>query len=226
MLQLRPYQQAAKAAVNHHLQTRSDNPLVVIPTGGGTTPVIASICEDALHERDCRVLIVGPSYNQAIQFYKKLHALWPNPAGDDDRKNNARASKLVVANIETVKLPASNGAAYDFVILVDVHLMRQEYDRAYKQLVANALAANSNAKVVGFAAMPYYVKTGPVYTAEPLCSPDGYLNHVCFEIGVRELIDAGVLTPVVTKAAVHQVETETLPLLGGDFDTGEAGRVN
>ena len=47
MLKLRPYQEAAKAAVYEHIRTRDDNPCVVIPTGGGKTPVIASTCKDA-----------------------------------------------------------------------------------------------------------------------------------------------------------------------------------
>jgi DNA repair protein RadD len=48
MLTLRPYQEAAKHAVYDHLQSRDDNPCVVIPTAGGKTPVIATICKDAV----------------------------------------------------------------------------------------------------------------------------------------------------------------------------------
>ena len=107
MIKLRPYQQAAKSAVYHHLQTRSDNPLVVIPTGGGTTPVIASICEDALRERDCRMLIVGPSYDRGEQFFKKLDALGRSRMGKPTGRITNERSKLVVANIETVEQRAS-----------------------------------------------------------------------------------------------------------------------
>lgn len=45
---LRPYQHEAKHAVYEHLRTRDDNPCVVIPTAGGKTPVMASICKDAV----------------------------------------------------------------------------------------------------------------------------------------------------------------------------------
>ena len=41
MLTLRPYQEEAVASVYEHLRTRDDNPCVVIPTGGGKTPVMA-----------------------------------------------------------------------------------------------------------------------------------------------------------------------------------------
>jgi superfamily II DNA or RNA helicase len=39
MLTLRPYQEEAVASVYEHLRTRDDNPCVMIPTGGGKTPV-------------------------------------------------------------------------------------------------------------------------------------------------------------------------------------------
>ena len=42
-MNLRPYQSESIAAVYEHLRTRDDNPCVVIPTGGGKTPVIATI---------------------------------------------------------------------------------------------------------------------------------------------------------------------------------------
>ena len=51
MLTLRPYQEEAKAAVYDHLRNRDDNPAVVIPTAGGKTPVMASICKDAVGMR-------------------------------------------------------------------------------------------------------------------------------------------------------------------------------
>ena len=48
MIQLRPYQQEAVRAVYEHLRARDDNPCVVIPTAGGKTPVLATICKDAV----------------------------------------------------------------------------------------------------------------------------------------------------------------------------------
>src|SRR5262249_6747948 len=59
MLTLRPYQQDAVAAVYAHLRDRDDNPCVVIPTGGGKTPVMATICKDSVLHWNGRVLIVA-----------------------------------------------------------------------------------------------------------------------------------------------------------------------
>ena len=58
-MQLRPYQREAVDRVYAHLRERDDNPCVVIPTGGGKTPVIATICRDAVELWNGRVLILA-----------------------------------------------------------------------------------------------------------------------------------------------------------------------
>jgi DNA repair protein RadD len=44
MITLRPYQEDVKTAVYDHLRSRDDNPCAVVPTAGGKTPIMASIC--------------------------------------------------------------------------------------------------------------------------------------------------------------------------------------
>ena len=58
-MQLRPYQQAAVDAVYNHLRDRDDNPCVVIPTAGGKTPCMATICKDAVTLWQGRVLVLA-----------------------------------------------------------------------------------------------------------------------------------------------------------------------
>lgn len=56
---LRSYQQEAVDAVYEHLRSRDDNPCVVIPTGGGKTPCMATICHDAVKRWNGRVLVLA-----------------------------------------------------------------------------------------------------------------------------------------------------------------------
>ena len=56
---LRPYQAEAVAAVYAHLRSRDDNPVVVIPTGGGKTPVMAQLCRDAVMRWGGRVIVLA-----------------------------------------------------------------------------------------------------------------------------------------------------------------------
>ena len=75
---LRPYQQEAVDAVYDHLRSRDDNPCVVIPTAGGKTPVMATICRDAVTQWDGRVLILAHVKELLEQAVEKLHAMAPD----------------------------------------------------------------------------------------------------------------------------------------------------
>ena len=79
MITLRPYQEAAVQAVYRHLASRDDNPCVVIPTGGGKSPVLAMMCADVVHRWNGRVLVlthvkelVDQNATQAARFLSPL----------------------------------------------------------------------------------------------------------------------------------------------------------
>src|SRR5690349_7377024 len=76
MLTLRPYQQEAIDAAYHHIRVRDDNPCVVIPTAGGKTPIIATICRDAV-AWEGRVLILAHVKELLEQSADKLRLVCP-----------------------------------------------------------------------------------------------------------------------------------------------------
>jgi DNA repair protein RadD len=55
----------------------------------------------------------------------------------------------------------------------------------------------------------------------PICTPDGILNAICYEIGVRELIVQGYLCPLHTKAGSQKPDTDSLHVRGGEYVAGE-----
>ena len=81
-MKLRPYQQQAVEAVYRHLRERDDNPVVVIPTAGGKTPILATICRDAIERWDGRVLVVSHVKELLEQAVDKLKHVAPDlPVG-------------------------------------------------------------------------------------------------------------------------------------------------
>jgi DNA repair protein RadD len=222
MIQLRPYQEAAKAAVYEHLRTRDDNPCAVIPTGGGKTPVIASICKDAVGLWGGRVLVLAHVKELLQQAADKLAAVCPEvPFGVYSaglRRRDTRAP-VIVAGIQSVYRRACELDAFDLVVIDEAHLIPPEGDGMYRQFLADARAVNPRLRLVGFTATPFRLRTGPI------CTPEGYLNAVCFEVGVRELIRDGYLCPLVTRAAAAAVDTGGLPVHAGEFVAGDAERL-
>jgi DNA repair protein RadD len=78
MLKLRPYQREAVEAVYRHLREHDDNPVVVLPTGSGKTPVMATICHDAVTLWSGRVLVLAQVKELLEQTAGTLNRLDPD----------------------------------------------------------------------------------------------------------------------------------------------------
>jgi len=218
MLILRPYQQEAVAAVYAHLRARDDNPCVVIPTGGGKTPVMATICKDAALTWGGRVLIVAHVKELLEQSAEKLQLVCPEvkfgiySAGLNRRDTQA---PVIVAGIQSIFRRACELGPLDLILVDEAHMIPPEGEGMYQQFLAEARVVNPQVRVIGLTATPYRLKSGLI------CTPDHFLNHVCYEVGVRELIVQGYLSPLITKAGVARVDTSTVHLRGGEFVAAE-----
>lgn len=218
MLTLRPYQDQAKLAVYGHLRARDDNPCVVIPTAGGKTPVMASISKDAVGQWNGRVLILAHVKELLEQTADKLRAVCPEvefgvySAG---LKRRDTRNPVIVAGIQSVYRRACELDSFNLVMVDEAHLIPLEGDGMYRQFLADAKVINPHLRIIGFTATPFRMKTGPI------CTPDGFLNYVCFEVGVRELIRDGFLCPLVTKAGKTKADTSGLHARGGEFIADE-----
>jgi DNA repair protein RadD len=103
----------------------------------------------------------------------------------------------------------------DLVIVDESHLIPPDGEGMYRQFLADAKVVNPNLRVIGLTATPYRMKTGTI------CSNENILNEICYEIGVRELIVQGWLSPLRTKAGAANVDTSELHVRGGEFVAGE-----
>ncbi len=167
MMELRPYQHAVKAAVYEHLRTRDDNPCAVVPTAGGKTPIMASICKDAVGTWNGRVLILAHVKELLEQTADKLRTVCPEvkfgiySAG---LKRRDTANPVIVAGIQSVYKRACELDAFDLVMVDEAHLIPQEGDGMYRQFLADAKVLNPALRIIGFTATPFRLKTGPICT--------------------------------------------------------------
>ena len=174
MVVLRPYQEATKAAVYDHIRKRADNPCVVIPTGGGKTPVMASICKDAVTLWNGRVLILAHVKELLEQSADKLQAVCPElkfgiySAG---LKRRDTQQSVIVAGIQSVFRRACELDAFDLIIVDEAHMIPPEGDGMYQQFLAEARIVNPDVRIIGMTATPYRMKDGLI------CTPEHFLNH-------------------------------------------------
>lgn len=215
---LRPYQSDSVQAVYEHLRARDDNPCVVIPTGGGKTPVIATICRDAVTHWDGRVVILAHVKELLEQAADKLRHIAPDvPVGiySAGLKRKDLGYAVTIAGIQSIWKKACDLGKVDLILVDEAHMVPAEDDGMYRQFIADAKVVNPLVRIIGLTATPYRMKSGSI------CGAENILNHVCYEVGVRELIVQGFLSPLKTKAGLQKVSTDDLHIRAGEFVASE-----
>ncbi|VTS03345.1 DEAD/DEAH box helicase [Tuwongella immobilis] len=221
-MNLRDYQQHAVDAVYDHLRKRDDNPCVVIPTGGGKTPVIATLCRDAVTQWNGRVLVLAHVKELLQQTAEKLGSVCPDvPFGvfSAGLKRKDRNQPVLIAGIQSIYRFACDFEPFDLIIVDEAHLIPLEGDGMYRRFLADAKVVNPHLRVIGCTATPFRLKGGPI------CTPEGMLNHVCYEVGVRELIVRGFLCPLTSKAGRTKFDVSQVGIHKGEYCNDELEQV-
>ncbi len=157
MLVLRPYQEAAVAAVYEHLRMRNDNPVVVLPTGAGKSLVIAKLAYDAVCQWLGRVLVVTHVQELVEQNADKIRRASPElkvgvySAGL--RRRDTREA-VIVAGIQSIFRRACELDAFDLVIVDEAHTIPPDGDGMYRQFLDDAEVVNPAVRVIGLTATP------------------------------------------------------------------------
>ena len=213
-MQLRTYQQEAVDAVYNHMRTRDDNPCVVLPTGTGKSIVIARIVQDAVSRWNGRVLILAHVKELLEQNADKVRRLCPElkvgiySAG---LKSRDTSENVIVAGIQSVYDKACDLGAFDVVIVDEAHLIAPDGDGMYRTFLKDMAVINPSFRVVGLTATPFRMKGGLI------CQPENFLNAICYEAGLKEMIEQKYLSPLVSKAGRVEAKLEDLHIRGGEF---------
>ncbi|TWT80586.1 type I restriction enzyme EcoKI subunit R [Planctomycetes bacterium CA13] len=217
-MKLRSYQQAAVDAVYDHLRNRDDNPVAVLPTGAGKSLVLAKIASDAVQQWNGRVLILAHVKELLEQNADKVRRLYPDikvglySAGLKKRDTN---TPVLVAGIQSVYKRACDLDPFDLIIVDEAHLISKKGDGMYRQFLADCKVINPHVRVIGLTATPFRLDSGMI------CSPEHFLNQVCYEIGIKELIRDGYLSSLISKAGVNRADFGGLHLRAGEFVSEE-----
>ncbi|MDD4817430.1 MAG: DEAD/DEAH box helicase family protein [Victivallaceae bacterium] len=211
---LRPYQQAAVDAVYEHLRSKDNNPCVVIPTGGGKSLCLAQIAIDAVKNWNGRVIILAHVKELLEQNAGKIRALCPElkigifSAG---LKSRDTSEPVIVAGIQSVYDKACDLGAFDLIIVDEAHLIAPDGDGMYRTFLKDMAVINPRVRVIGLTATPYRLKGGLI------CQPGNILNEVCYEAGLKEMIQQGYLSPLVSRAGRAEANLDGLHVRGGEF---------
>lgn len=228
-MKLRYYQEEAKAAIYKFFKDFPDlNPVVVLPTGSGKTPLLAAVCDDIVNKRSkllhrkCRVLVVSHVKELLEQAYNKIKATARElnvglySAGLNSRDTD---SDIVVAGVQSVYSRAFELGAFDLVIVDEAHLVPPDGEGMYQTLINKLKISNPKVRLIGLTATPYRLKEGL------LCSMKGVFNAVCYEKNVKELIQEGFLCPLKSRLVQEGIDTSGLHIQRGEFVAEEVDQL-
>ena len=216
MLTLRPYQQAAITAIYGYFQNSTGNPLVVIPTAGGKSLVMAAFIEGVLKAwPDQRILIVTHVRELIAQNHAEMIVLWPEApvgiysAGLGKREAQAR---ILFAGIQSIHRRAQEIGHTDLVLIDEAHLIPGNSSTMYRRFLDGLAQINPTLKVIGLTATPFRLDSGMLHEGKSALFTD-----IAYEAPVRELIDAGYLSPLVSKQPATRLDVSKVGTRAGDF---------
>lgn len=212
-MQLRDYQHAAVAAVWQHLDARADNPCVVLPTGAGKTPVIAALTAQ-MCEWGLRTLVVSHVKELLEQSAATLARMLPGVdcgiiSAGLGRKEFGR--QVTIAGVQSIYRIAEKLGPIDLAIVDEAHLIPESGDGMYRKLLADLAVINPKVRCVGLTATPYRLTSGVI------CKPENILNHICYDADVADLIEAGWLSPLRSKAGRASPDLAGVHVRGGEY---------
>lgn len=216
MLELRDYQKDAVDSLYDYWAKEAGSPLVVIPTGGGKSLILATVVKDLVENYpDMRILIVTHVKELIAQNAQELFGLWPNaPAGIFSAglgRRDARA-QIIFGGVQTIATKTSVIGHIDLVLVDEAHLMPRKSETQYGQLLAGLRAINPDLKLVGLTATPFRLGEGQLHQG------DGALfDAIAYEKPVGEMIDEGYLCRPISKGMQTGYDLTGVGKVGGDF---------
>ncbi len=216
-MNLRYYQRDGVAATYDYFREGGGNPCIVLPTGSGKTPVLSTICRDAIGW-GWRVCVVAHVKELLEQGARHLCALLPeDKVGIYSAGMNRRdtTQPIIVAGIQSIYQRARELGPFNLIIVDEAHLIPQNEQSMYQQFLADTKVMQPKRRVIGLTATPFRLGSGP------LCGPDEILNKIVYEASVKDLIAQGYLCPISTKRGISQADMSAVHIRMGEYKADE-----
>ncbi|MDI6028314.1 helicase-related protein [Corticibacterium sp. UT-5YL-CI-8] len=219
MLIPRPHQRGACDALYEYWGEKPGSPLIVIPTAGGKSLILAMICKELIESYpDMRILIVTHVRELILSNFRELIGIWPfAPAGIYSAgvgRRDAHA-QIVFGGVQTIGGKADHIGHIDLVMVDEAHLMPRKSETQYGQLLTGLRAINPDLKLVGLTATPYRLGEGSLHEGE-----GALFDDICYEVSIADMIDQGFLCKPISKGMAAGYDLTGVGKQGGDYKQG------
>lgn len=209
------HQQAAHDAVFAYWQRGGPgSPLIEVATGGGKSRIMGSIAATLVRDMGARCLILAHRKELIRQNTQAVLTVWPDAhvgvwsAGVGQKT----VAPITVVGVQSAwRKPAAFGHI-DVAIVDEAHLISGEEKSMYGKLLAGLRQINPDMRTCGLTATPYRLGQGLLTEGE-----NKIFDCVIYKAGPRELVDRGVLVPLVSEKQSATIDTAGVKVAGGDY---------
>lgn len=218
----RPYQASAIQAPFDYWSENDGNPLIVVPTGGGKAGILGMIMRRLFDDfPGFRIINVTHSAELVGQNYEELLTStgweWA-PAGVYQAQLGRRDTReqILFCGIQSVWNKAHLLGECDLIIIDEAHAVPRKASTMYGKFLAAMRELNPHMRILGLTATPFRLDSGMLAEGE-----DALFDDICYEVSIRELIEDGYLTPLISKATATALDTKGVGKRGGEFIASE-----
>ncbi len=211
-MQLRPYQEEARRAVEQEWEQGNHKTLLVLPTGCGKTIVFAKIVEDCVREGE-RVLILAHRGELLDQAADKLEQATGLKCAVEKAEESCLGSwyRVTVGSVQTMmrekRLRQFSPRHFDTIIIDEAHhCISDSYQRVLQHFDA--------AKVLGVTATPDrgdMKNLGQVF------------DSLAYEYTLPKAIREGYLSPIKALTVPLRMDLSGVGVQAGDFKVSDLG---
>lgn len=206
------------------------HPLIVLPTGGGKSYLMALIIQKMLGWDDTRVLVLAHRKELIRQNAQELTGLLDNifyDVGIYSAGLNKRDTKnrVLFAGIQSVHNKAYELGFFDMILVDEAHRISIKSEGMYRQFLKDMAEINPKVVIGGLTATAYRLKGGMLIDE---AHKDRIFDDICYEVGIKELMDANdhrnkdkkqYLCPIISpsKAMQTKVDLSKVKIQAGDY---------
>lgn len=211
-MELRPYQQEAREAVENEWKSGRDRTLLVLPTGCGKTIVFAKITEDRVRAGD-RVLILAHRGELLDQAASKIAGATGLGCATEKAEQTCLGSwyRIAVGSVQSLMRPkrlAQFAPDHFGTIIIDEahHAISDGYQRILEHF--------NGAKVLGVTATP---------DRGDMRNLGSVFESLAYEYTLPRAIKEGYLSPIKALTIPLKLDLSGVGIQSGDFKAGDLG---
>lgn len=211
MMELRPYQEEARQAVEEQWE-QVDKTLLVLPTGTGKTVVFSKIIEDRVRQGS-RALILAHRGELLDQAADKLASTTGLMCATEKAEQSCLGSwfRVVVGSVQSLmrekRLGKFDENYFDTIVVDEAHhCISDSYQKVLEHF--------PKAKVLGVTATP---------DRGDMRNLGSYFESLAYEYTLPKAIKEGYLCPIKAQTIPLKLDLSSVSVQAGDFKAGDIG---